>query len=116
VLDGCGEVDNQCYQDINKVFLSADLEMDGALNRRGFVELLSKSFRTSALIFFDIAAALLANWKARQQEVQELGIWIPDSKASAAGTIATATDITISAGGTPVATITQTPDATQLQG
>lgn len=116
VLDGCGQIDNQCYQDINTVFLSADLTMDGALDRRGFASLLSKTFKSSYAIFLNIAAALLANWKARQQEVQELGIWIPNDKATDAGAIATATGVTISAGGTPVVTITQAPDVTKLQG
>jgi hypothetical protein len=116
VLDGCGEFNDECYQDVNKVFSTADVEIDAALDRRGFASLLSKTFKSTIDIMFDISVILIAMFKVRQQEVQELGIWIPNSRASDVGSVATATDVTISAGGTAVATITQTPDVTQLQG
>lgn len=116
VLDGCGEIDNQCYQDVNEILNSADLEIDGSVNRRGLVALLSKTFKAFVGVFLDITSILITNWKIRQQEVQEEGLWLPDAKASDAGAVASATEITVSAGGALVVTITQTSVTTSLQG
>lgn len=116
MLDGCGDFNDKCYQDVNTVFSRADVEIDAALDRRGFASLLSKTFKSYVDIFLDITVILIAMFKMRQQEVQELGIWLPNSRASDVWAIGTATAITISAGGIAVATITQTPDVTQLQG
>lgn len=94
----------------------ADFEIDGKLDRRTFAAMLSKTFRAYGVWFLDIASILWSNFRLRNHDVQDLGLWIPDAKASDAGAVAFATDITISAGGTAVITITQTPIPTTLQG
>ena len=116
MLEGCGQADNKCYQDVREILNSANLEIDSQLDRRGFAQFLSKTFKKAGSVFSFIASALMSNWYTRHQEVEELGMFIPDTKASEAVKLATATEVVISAGGSPVVTITPTPDPTNLQG
>ena len=48
VFDGCGKADDHYYQDARDVLHSTDLQIDGTLERRGFAQLLSKTFRSIA--------------------------------------------------------------------
>jgi hypothetical protein len=116
VLQGCGTIDNKCYQDVNRVFDSADVQIDKQLDRRGFASLLSKTFKSSIGFFLNVSAYLLASWKLKSQDMNELGMWLPDAVASDAGAFASVTSVTISGGGVAVATITKAPDTTSLVG
>jgi hypothetical protein len=115
-LDGCGQADDQCYQSVREILQAADLQVDSKLDRRGFIQFLMKAFKKMSGVFGFATAALFANWHQRQKEVDELGIFIPETKASEASAFATATEVVVSAGGSPILTITPTPDPTSIQG
>lgn len=116
ILKGCGQADDKCYQGVREVLYDADLEIDSQLDRRGFAQLLSKTFKKAGAVFSFIASALMSNWYTRHQEVEDSGLFVPQAKASEASELATATKVTISAGGSAVVTVTPTPDPTKLQG
>ncbi|KAI0004056.1 hypothetical protein F4779DRAFT_630464 [Xylariaceae sp. FL0662B] len=116
ILEGCGKTDNKCYQEVREVLQSSNLEIDSQLNRRGFAQLLSKTFKKVAFVFSMITSHLISNWHVRHGEVGELGLFVPAAKASEASVFATASKILVSAQGSAVATITPTPDPTKLQG
>ncbi len=116
VLDACGQPDNQCYQDVGNVLRSAELQIDGQLERRGFAQLLSKTFKSVADIFLEITVILDLDWRLRNQEVNDPGLFIPVQDASKASALAAATAVTISAEGSGVGTVTPTPHPTSLQG
>lgn len=116
VLKGCATIDEKCYQAVNQVFDSADVQIDQKLDRRGFASLLSKTFKSSIGFFLDVSAYLLASWKMKSQEMNELGMWLPDAVASDGGALASVTSVTISGGGAAVATITKAPGTVSLEG
>ncbi|KAK8102371.1 hypothetical protein PG984_015517 [Apiospora sp. TS-2023a] len=116
VLEGCGEINEQCYRDVQEVLSSAGLGLDGTLSRRDFAKSLSTAFKGRAALVDSNAMLLWLDWKLKHQKLQDLGVWIPDSIASEAGALATARVVTISAEGSPVITITQTPAVTKRQG
>jgi hypothetical protein len=115
-LDACDETDNSCYQDVRDVIHSADLHIDNQLERRDFAQLLSKTFKKIGFVFAEIAAVLMSQYKLRHEDLQELGLYLPEQAASQIAAVASATTIVISAQGSGVGTITPTPDPTQLQG
>lgn len=116
VLKGCGAIDNKCYQDVNQIFNSADVQIDKQLDRRHIGHLLSKTFKSSGDFFLAVYALLLANWKVKSQDMKEMGMWLPDPVASDAGNLASITAVTISGGGVAVATITKVSPVTSLIG
>ena len=118
VLEGCGQLDDKCYQETREVLRSADLEVDSKLERRNFGHMLSKTIKGGWAIFADFAANLYMSLfqKSKDLEGAESFMFIPVSKASEAAKLETATDVVISAGGTAVATITPKPDPTSLKG
>lgn len=116
VLQGCGQADDKCFHDIRAVIDSADLEVDKQLDRRGFGSLISKTFKRIGYIYDFMVAALLADWYLKHAQPPRLGQYIPQAKASEAPVLATATNVVVSAAGSPVVTITPTPDATKLEG
>lgn len=64
-----------------------------------------------------IAALALAGWIGNKQQGNEKGNFWPEYAASGAANLPEATPITVSAGGSAVATITQAPDpTTSLEG
>jgi hypothetical protein len=116
VFDACGVADNHCYQDARNVLHSADLQIDPALERRGFAQLLSKTFKSIADVYLTITAILLAEWNLKALDMEQLGLFIPQPDALKASALASATAVVISAQGSDIGTITPTPDPTKLQG
>lgn len=116
VFDACGVADNDCYQEARSILHSADLQIDGALERRGFAQLLSKTFKSIADVYLAITAILLAEWKLKAFDTEQLGIFIPESDAQKASALASATAVVISAQGSGIGTVMPTPDPTTLQG
>ncbi|PNH52837.1 hypothetical protein VD0003_g4512 [Verticillium dahliae] len=113
ILEACGEVDDKCYQEVRQLLRNADLQIDGELERRGFVQFLSKTFKKVGSVFSFIAGVLISNWAMKQE--QPTGMFVPHEIASQASKLETTTPV-VSADGTAVATITSTPDPTVLQG
>ncbi|KAM0594562.1 hypothetical protein ACHAP6_000305 [Verticillium nonalfalfae] len=113
ILEACGEVDDKCYQEVRQLLRNADLQIDGELERRGFVQFLSKTFKKVGSVFSFIAGVLISNWSMKQE--QPTGMFVPHEIASQASKLET-TGVVVSADGTAVATITSTPDPTVLQG
>ncbi|KAK7916910.1 hypothetical protein PG985_010518 [Apiospora marii] len=116
VLEGCGDINEQCYKDVQEVLTSAGLGFDRALGRRDLAHSLSTAFKGRAALVDANAMLVWLEWKLKHQKAHDLGLWIPDSIASEAGALATARVVTISAEGSPVITITQTPAVTKRQG
>ncbi|KAB5578286.1 hypothetical protein GE09DRAFT_1089179 [Coniochaeta sp. 2T2.1] len=116
VFDGCGVADDHCYQDARNVLRSADLQIDAALERRGFAQLLSKTFKKLGNLYLEITAILLAEWKLQSFDNQQLGLFIPQPHADKASALATATAVVVSAQGSQIGTVMPTPDPTKLQG
>ncbi|KAM0330636.1 hypothetical protein ACHAQA_003586 [Verticillium albo-atrum] len=114
ILEACGKADDKCYQEVRKVLRSANLQIDGEIERRGFVQFLSKTFKKVGSVFSFIAGALISNWAMKQE--QPSGLFVPHEIASQASKLTEATGVVVSADGTVVATITPTPDPTKLQG
>lgn len=110
--------DEECYTDVMNALNLGNVQMDQNIERRGFASLLSKTFKSRFAIFAIIFGALKQNWRLKSMEANELGSFIPAYIATSAGNIAFSTGavVTISAGGTVVATITQSADATSLIG
>jgi hypothetical protein len=116
VLEGCGQADDQCHQDIRNVLRSAHLEIDHQLTRRTLLSMLQRTAKKVSGIFLEIAAILQAKWAGKAMENADWGMFIPERKAEDVANVASASVITISTGGKPFLTVTPTPDPTTLQG
>lgn len=116
ILFGCGKMDNSCYQEVYQVLRSAHVEIDNRLERRGFVQLLTKTFRKFSTVAGSIAMVLVANWMTAATKEPPNLVFVPVEIASQAPKLAEATEVVISAEGTAVVTVTPTPDPTQLRG
>ncbi|OAQ80923.1 hypothetical protein VFPFJ_09376 [Purpureocillium lilacinum] len=115
ILEGCGKADNKCYNDVRNFLQTSHVEIDGQLERRGFLQLLTKTFRKLGSVFGFIAAAMIADWQLRHN-TQPPPLFVPHNMASSASKLSGATGLVISAQGTPVVTVTQTAAPTSLQG
>jgi hypothetical protein len=123
VLEGCGQVDDNCYKEILEVLRSANFEIDHKIEGRAFRHFLSKTIKIAVKgalnIFLDIEAMLLLSWKLKFKELHgdlDSVAFIPASKVADAARLQTATDVVISAGGTAIITIKPTPNPTSLKG
>ncbi|KAH8889066.1 hypothetical protein GQ53DRAFT_767187 [Thozetella sp. PMI_491] len=103
-LNGCGDELNKCYQEVHK------------LEKRAFVEMISKSIKSWVDVFVYISNYLRERFHMIQEEVQELGLFLPATAMAEASGLAEATAVVVSANGTEAGTITPIPDATTLQG
>jgi hypothetical protein len=63
-----------------------------------------------------MAAYLLFDWNLRAGERDHSAIFLPQTIASEAAKLVSATDVVLSGGGSAIATITPTPDPTTLTG
>src|SRR5699024_6532063 len=101
--------------DVRNFLQTSHVEIDGQLERRGFLQLLTKTFRKLGSVFGFIAAAMIADWQLRHN-TQPPPLFMPHNMASSASKLSGATGLVISAQGTPVVTVTQTAAPTSLQG
>lgn len=119
MLDGCGQMDDKCYQDVLGILQSATLEVDKKLEPRGFGAFISKTVKGASSWLLNIYAALELSWKLKSKERNgefDNFTHIPVSIAEQAGKLANAPDVVVSAAGTAVATIKPTPKPTSLTG
>ena len=119
-LEKCDErINNDCYQRVHGILRSADLEIDQSLQKRGFAQLLSKTFKKLRGVFFTITAIVLAVWEQRKATQPELNIaqyHVPESQASAGAAFGSETPVTVSGHSSVIVTVTPTPDPTTLVG
>lgn len=104
-LNGYGQGDNQCLTGVRNAVRSANLEFNGQLERRGLAQLLSKAFKKLGAVFMQIVSILGTNHRIQYQDVQELGIFMPDLDPSLASVLASATEVVVSAQGTGFGTL-----------
>jgi hypothetical protein len=119
VLEGCGDkIDDKCYQDVHKVLKESELQLDSQKDRRHFGNLLSKTFRKNGVGFVlsTLTGFLMVQWNFKHADEDFSRTFMPHAKIDAASILVTATTVIISGEGKPVATITQMPDTTVLQG
>ena len=84
-MEGCGNLDDKCYQEAREVLRSADLDVDGKLERRGFGHFLSKTDKGGWSILADIATTLYLSWYMKSTDLPADSFnFIPASKASEA--------------------------------
>jgi hypothetical protein len=110
VLEACVVPDQKCYEDVNNVLVSADLEYDAQLERRGIIALLSKTAKKSGWVFFMMWRILDLRWRLKHND-EGKKLFIPEAKASEAGNAITSTEIVVSASGTAI-TVTPAPEPT----
>ncbi|KAH7029901.1 uncharacterized protein B0I36DRAFT_412362, partial [Microdochium trichocladiopsis] len=118
VLEACGSLDNQCFQDVQQVLAQSDLQIDPQLNKRDFFALLSKTFRLASSRVAATAAILMAFWQAKYADEQFAQAFVPRPVAEAAGAFAIpGAEVVVELQGSPLVTVTApTPAATTLIG
>lgn len=118
VIEGCGKLDDKCYQQARAIIRSADLEVDHKLERRHFGHFLLKTAKGSWAMFADIATNLYMSWQLKSHDLDgaESFMFIPVSKAGEAAKLETATNVVVSGDGKAIATITPKPDPTSIKG
>jgi hypothetical protein len=116
VLEGCGDIDDQCYQDVNKIFDTATIQIDKESDRRGLAQHLSNTLKKWTGSFMIFTSILLSEWNLKSTEIPNTGMWLADSQAQNAAAVVAATGVTISAEGKAIATITQVLVTKSLQG
>ncbi|KAK4446419.1 hypothetical protein QBC34DRAFT_469822 [Podospora aff. communis PSN243] len=113
VLQGCGAADNQCYQEVVKVLREeGTIQMDKRLDKRAVLiaaATIAEVLQTGIKVIEALGAVLLAFGALFGGSGSEKGHHWPGVVASAAGKLPQATPITVSAGGSAVATITKAP-------
>ncbi|KAK0631421.1 hypothetical protein B0T14DRAFT_549246 [Immersiella caudata] len=112
VLQGCGAADNKCYQDVVKVLQNeGSIQMDKQLDSRAVLiaaATIAEVVSTAKKVI-ETVSLLYIGFKALGHALNGGGQYWPHVVASAAGKLPEATPITVSAGGSPVATVTLAP-------
>lgn len=111
-LGACKNEEDQCFQVITNLLSSSDLQIDGELDRRGFAQLLSKTFKKIRLPIMMFTAILIAKWKEKQGDSQmdlTHKFNLPTVYATQVATILDGNPLTVSAGGSAVIVVTPTP-------
>ena len=67
-------------------------------------------------MYLAITAILLAEWKLKALDTNQLSLFVPQQDAQKVSALATATAVVISAQGSGIGTVMPTPDPTKLQG
>ncbi|KAM0280464.1 hypothetical protein ACHAQH_004043 [Verticillium albo-atrum] len=119
VLEGCGEMNDQCYQDVNKILDEAHIQTDRALDSRQWataIAFIARVWKSIKRLKEGIAALSIAIWGTTQGPANDKGTFWPESQASNVGNLPADQSVTVIAGGNPIATITQPPDTTTLEG
>ena len=116
VLEACDEPDDGCFQEVYQVLRDTHLEIDSRLDRRGFSKILLKTFKSTKVAVASLAMLLVAMWAVDSGAQQPNIVYVPIEIASQAPKLAEPTAVVISADGTPVVTVTPTPDPTGLRG
>ncbi|KAK5653023.1 hypothetical protein OQA88_9309 [Cercophora sp. LCS_1] len=115
VLEGCGQLDNQCYQDVVKVLQDGSIQMDKRLESRQWLVTagtIAKVLQTGVKIVEGIGAIVVAVFAVIKGPGDDKGQFWPDVVASAVGKLPDDALITVSAGDSAVVTITQAPNPT----
>jgi hypothetical protein len=119
-LTGCGEIGNHCYQTVNNILKDAHLQTNQDLETRQLVvaaATLARIWGNVRKLGQAISALIIAMSAAGgQQMYSEKGSFWSESAASNAANLPEATPITISADGSVIATVTQSPEKTTLEG
>lgn len=119
--NGCSSVTDECYQRINNLLGSADLEINGQINRRDFAAFLSKTFKSLASLRGVMAAIIYSILRANfgpepQPKPLPLQYNVPAAVAIEASVFGSLAPVTISLSGSPVITVTPTAVQSTLQG
>ncbi|KXJ93558.1 hypothetical protein Micbo1qcDRAFT_203626 [Microdochium bolleyi] len=118
VLEGCGTLNNQCFHDVQQVLALSDLQIDSQLNKRTFLALLSKTFKSLASELSAITSVLIFLWSTRFNDRQFAQVFVPHPIGEAAAPFAVpGTEIIVEADGAPLVTVTvPAPAKTTLLG
>ncbi|KAF2494344.1 hypothetical protein BU16DRAFT_563268 [Lophium mytilinum] len=81
VLEACLVPDQKCYEDVNGILVSADLEFDTQLERRALVDLLSKTAKKVGWVFSSIYLILSYRWRLKHADDVK-NVFIPAKTAS----------------------------------
>ncbi|KAF2869401.1 hypothetical protein BDV95DRAFT_98742 [Massariosphaeria phaeospora] len=114
ILGSCGQDSNKCVNDVYNTLKDTTIEVDHKIDRRHFGHLLSKTLKGSTRVlrtFETIAEMLYTFWvmKSREQ-MGDSGFYLPAIAAANAAKASNATAVTLSAGGSIIATITPPPE------
>ncbi|KAK0649846.1 hypothetical protein B0T16DRAFT_410773 [Cercophora newfieldiana] len=116
VLQGCGTVDDKCYQDVVKVLQEeGTIQMDKHLDSRAILiaaATIADVVSTATRVVKTLSAFLVAFWAVLKAPAHEKGYYWPSIAASAGAKLPKGVPITMSAGGSAIATITQAPTPT----
>ena len=117
-LDTCQHADNQCFQIITSLLRASDLQIDAQLDRRGFAELLSKTFKKVSGPILAFTAILIAEWNGKHEPNIDLShYWnLPTVHASQVATISDGVPLTILAAGSAIMTVTPAPEPMTITG
>ncbi|KAK4215166.1 hypothetical protein QBC37DRAFT_372294 [Rhypophila decipiens] len=114
VLGGCGsEINDQCFQELNKVLEDTYVQTDGGLERR---EAAGLGLWTTIQRFKEAVGWVIGAFAGKGLPQNQMGQSWSEPAASNAGKLSEASPITLSAGGDAVATITQAPATLSLRG
>lgn len=133
VLEGCGESDNDCYQEVHKVLQDAHLQTGRRLGNRDWVNVFSaigKSFGSPWRLLTGVSSLIVTGTKFLDDRNQlsnggivnfvHSPIHFPEEQASQVGALPATTAITVSAQSSEssaAATVSAIPDpASSIQG
>ncbi|KAK0617748.1 hypothetical protein B0T14DRAFT_605745 [Immersiella caudata] len=111
VLEGCGALNDKCYQEVLAVLEDGVMQTDKKLEGRQVIAalvLLAAEFITLDTLITVVAIVETTRFAAFLALPPPLGIYFPEDKAKPAGTLPQG-PVTVSAGGSAVITITQGP-------
>lgn len=106
VLEGCGEeIDNTCYQELNRVLDVTNIETDEDIDRSAFWHYWQEKVKGSVGVVFEfIKDVLLVSWKTGKQQGKETSLYLPEAKAREVAKVMTATRIVLSVQGSAILT------------
>jgi hypothetical protein len=116
-LEGCGQLDDKCYHEVQDVLQSAKVEMNHKLEGRDFLWFIKKNAKLPIVLFANIINTLRISWYQKSHNSQDVEsfMFIPLSKISEATKLQSAAEVVVSAAGSAVATIRPRPDPTSIE-
>jgi hypothetical protein len=117
ILEGCGDLNNVCYQNVLSNLVSADLEFDSNANRRRWLEAMVSYGTSTGIVFAGLTSYFIAIWHLKHTDDEFSRTHQFPVPVLVEGTVfATATPVAVSAEGSALVTITPTPGPTTVKG
>ncbi|RYP14251.1 hypothetical protein DL765_006502 [Monosporascus sp. GIB2] len=116
-IEGCNEVNNDCYNAVRGVLDSLIWDIDSRENRH-LGQFLSETFGVAGDFFAATVIILLALGKDKHEPQPNIidGIHLPKDQATSIASALKSSSITVSASNTVIMTITPTPDIATVTG